>query len=299
MKKLLALLLALMMVFSLMGCEKDDDRRDDDDDDDERYEDREDEDRDDEDWDDKDKEEEELVTYEGVYLPVAMEKTSDAEGIVTVRREEYLYNDYGLMEKSLHYDPDGNLQYTYEYTYDEEGRVISRTYHSDDYTSTVTYGYDSMGKQFELSWNDETYEVEFDDQGRLSRYQEDDSEYHLYVYGEDSYTLNVFNAEDDSLDEYTVFTLNENGDITRTSRYLPDGELLYCSDYLYDGELLTDALHYEMGSDTYVSTSYSYYYDKYGNCSQIVFDGNYYSGDSVSVYTIEEVQVRSDSPIFD
>ena len=93
--------------------------------------------------------------------------------------------------------------------------------------------------------------------------------------------------------EYTDVYLDENGNIISTWRYSDGYSLLYRTDYIFDeNNQKTQTLCYAFCSAEHIGTTYTYYYDEYGNLVQEVFDGDYYSSDSVTIYIISPVSVR-------
>lgn len=227
-----------------------------------------------------------------VYLPTRMEKTIYGD-TNTVWVEIYAYDSLGNRVERTQYKPDGSLNFTEYMEYDAEGRLIRRTYQGGSYTSVYNYVYDSLGRQIEVSYNDEVYSYTLDDQGRLSRYQDDDSEYSVYVYGEDgwSHVRYVYKA-DGTMTEYTQVYCDHRGNITSTWRYTAEGSLLYRTDYIFDeGNNHVQTLCYGFCSADHVGTTYTYTYDEYDNLIRVDYNGDYYSSDSTTIYTVEPVSV--------
>lgn len=234
-------------------------------------------------------EEEPIVT---VYLATRMEKTIYGE-TTNVWVETFGYDLQGNMVERIQYKPDGGRNFTEYMEYDDEGRMIRRTYQGSSSTYVYTFVYDSLGRQIETSCNDEVYSYELDDQGRLSRYQDEDSEYNVYVYGEDgwSHVCYVYNA-DGTLSEYTEVYCDDRGNIVSTWRYTAEGSLLYRTDFVFDERNNeVETLCYGFCSADHVGTTYTYTYDEYDNLIRVDYDGDYYSSDSTTIYTVEPIEV--------
>ena len=226
-----------------------------------------------------------------VYLPTRMEKTIYDE-TTSVWVETYTYDQQGNMVEIVQENPKGTITTT-RMMYDDAGRMIRSSYTGSTAQYIHTYVYDSLNRQIETSYNDKVYTYELDDQGRLSRYQKDESEYRVYVYGDDgcSHVLYVYNSEN-KLTEYTEVYCDERGNIVSTWRYHYDYSLLYRTDFIFDeNNNMIKKLCYAFCSADHVGTTYTYYYDEYNNLIRVVYEGDYYSSDSDTVYTIGPVEV--------
>lgn len=227
-----------------------------------------------------------------VYLPTRMEKTIYGDQ-TTVWVETYAYDEQGNMITLTQYKPDGTRNYTYTMAYDGAGNMIRREYHGSA-IYIDEYEYDSLGRQICISDNGSKNSAEYDEQGRLIRFQENgEDEYRVYVYAGDG--LSCRSSEyraDGSLVEYTDIYYDDRGNIVSTWRYTAEGSLLYRTDYVFDeANHHTQTLCYAFCSADHVGTSYSFTYDEYGNLIREDFNGDYYSGDHVKIYTVEPVEV--------
>ena len=226
-----------------------------------------------------------------VYLPIRMEKTVYGE-TTTLWVENYTYDDYGNLVQVESINSNGEVSSVVQYFYDDQGNRIRAESSYSTGSSVYTYVYDSMGKEIQTSRNGETYAYTLDDMGRLSCYWENENTYREYVYAADGMSYRVSEYMDGEMREYTDVYLDENGNIVSTWRYTSDHSLLYRTDYLFDeNNHKIQTLCYGFCSADHVGTTYTYYYDEYGNLSQVVFDGDYYSSDSVTVYITGPVRV--------
>ncbi len=228
-----------------------------------------------------------------VFLPTRMEKTvANETGDVWV--ETYEYDLYGNRVKRLTYRPDGSLYYTYYMEYDTQGRVMRQvSVAADGKEYVTTYAYDSQGMQLQTGFVDRVYTYELDDQGRFSRYQENDETFALYEYQENSRSYTIYRYYADlTLNAYTEVDCDDSGNVLATRLYNASNDLIYLTEYSYNEQNQRVAmLSYQMNSSTYVDTSHAYFYDEYGNCIRDEFTGNYYSSDYVTVYTVEPIEV--------
>lgn len=224
-----------------------------------------------------------------VWLPIEMVKTIHKEEGDAIWRETYTYDLQGNMVTMTQYKPDGTVNYTYTMEYDEKGRLIKETSGSGNVTE---YAYDSLGNQYCVNYDGTAYTLELDHLGRAIRYEGRYDTY-TYTYAEDmSSYIRTGYYDSGEASEYTEYTLDSEGHVIISRRCHADGNLLYRTDYVYENGLMTQQLSYEMGSDTYVTTSHTYTYDQYGNMLTDTFDGNYYSSDYEAVYTISQVNVN-------
>lgn len=316
MKKIIAMLLILSLALSLTACGfspfnmdfggQTEERRPDRDDDDE------DDDRDEDDDKKKDdgesgfaglldpteEETEEMERLVGVMLPVRKEQTfSDREGEVWV--ETYKYDQQGYLVLLTKYNTDGTISFTEAYINDPRGNVIHREYRSDSYSVTYDYEYDSLGNQYVVSKNGDTFQLEMDAEGRVIRYPHEYGGYYKITYAEDGTGYTKWKYRDDgTMEDYTEFYLDAQGNVVSTWRYTPEQSLLYRVDYIFDERgNHTQTLNYGFCSADHVGTTYTYTYDEFGNLLEVVFDGDYYSADSHTVYTLGEVEVTESAAI--
>lgn len=273
MKKMLALLLALLLILSLAACGKDDDS-----------------DKHSDDGIDANQGDQTKPTTEtpeatrGVFLPTEMVKTIHMEEGNAIWREVYTYDRQGNRISTTSYKPDGSISSVCTMEYDEKGNLIRETYESG---SVYEYAYDSLGNQYCTLSFGKTKELELDDLGRAIRVGTD-----TITYAEDmlSYIRYCY-SDSGELTEYTEHILDAQGHVITTRRCHENGNLIYRTDYVYKNGQMVQLLSYAMNSDTHVSTSHKYTYDVYGNLLADTFTGNYYSSDYEAVYTITEVQV--------
>lgn len=225
-----------------------------------------------------------------VWLATEMAKTvHDEYAGPQVYREVYTYDLQGNLVSRVSYTPSGQVSSSVTMEYDADGHMIKEIFKSGN---VYEYAYDALGNQFKIVGDEgQTYTLELDDQGRALRYQDPYST-DVYTYAEDmtSYTVTSYNEKGQAT-QYTEYTLDEKGHVVMTRRCGMDGKLRYRTDFVYENDLLVQELYYELGSETYVSTSHTYTYDAYGNRLTDHYDGNYYSPDYDVVYTITEVTV--------
>lgn len=241
-------------------------------------------------WDGDDPTEPEPVV--SVYLPTRMEKTIYGD-TTTVWVETFAYDSRGNMVERVQYKPDGAQNFVETYTYDDQGNMVGKTYSGYSLTCTYTYFHDAIGTQLLIGENDETYDYELDDQGRIAYNKYDGDNYFRYVYADDglSYVCYEHNP-DGSIVEYTEYYLDESYNVVSTWRYTADGSLLYRTDFIFDERNNhVQTLCYGFCSADHVGTTYTYTYDEYDNLIRVDYDGDYYSSDSTTIYTVEEVYV--------
>lgn len=220
----------------------------------------------------------------GVWLPTEMVKTIHKEEGDAIWRETYTYDLQGNMVECTQYKPDGTVSSHCTMEYDENGNKIRETYDSG---SVYEYAYDCFGNAYETLNYSGSHTLELDHLGRAVKYDTD-----TFTYAEDmsSYTRCKYDATGE-MTEYTEYILDADGHVVITRRCHGNGNLIYRTDYVYENGNMVRLLSYEMGSDTYVTTSHTYTYDQYGNRLTDTYDGNYYSSDYEAVYTIAEVTV--------
>ena len=192
--------------------------------------------------------------------------TSDGDGSTIV---ENVYDASGRCVKSLIKDEDGVLEGTYEYTYDDKGRVVKTvvTYYSDNdepQATIIENVYDEKGNVIKESYN---------------------------ANGEESFT------------NYS-YIYNENGTIAKR---IVDGESEYVFSYDDNGKLVK-VVYPEVDADVYESwgeelldyilgmqpQEYNVTYDDKGNAKKVAIT---YANDNVRTieFTLKFVYIADDS----
>jgi hypothetical protein len=164
----------------------------------------------------------------------------------------YSFNENGNLIETNSYDPDGNLDGKYTYSYDNiKGNKTEMTSYNPDGSSDerCAYKYDSKGNLIQEIWYypdgsiSKKYNYKYDDKGNeiaMNRY-----DFHDSLICKDSYKYNDkgekiewnhFNLSpptDGTLSKKVIFKYDEKENINVESIYLADGSF-ECFSYKYD-----------------------------------------------------------------
>ena len=273
MKKLLTVLFAILMIFTLVGCVSNDE--------------------------DTEPTIEENINTEEVENKTWVLSHEDCYRTDSKDQDEYLYysaditfSDDGTKEtsKGKEYDSEGIFfdEYKTESIYDENGNLIkyTRTYATQSDSSYVI-------------------ENEYDEQGRLIKQvktlSDDTKDIIVYEYTDDThYTYKRYENEIDdtnlTLSYIVEDTLDENGNIVASLRTdETDPDVIYEIDYEYDN--LGKVIKCKTSLNDTVFDTISTSYDEYGNIHQIkdVYktDDVYYAIRKIETYTEVESNLQS------
>lgn len=189
--------------------------------------------------------------------------------------EVYTLNEKGLITQSVHYENDGSIYRTIDYTYDEKGNLL-REYSviiGNEYPSIHTYTYDEAGRlikekdDYGHSYDEKNYA--YDGVGRLVK------ETTTYSYS-------------DEVSEET-FTYNDKGQMVGMVQEKTENgekEITYKTTITYnENGKPVSILKDDMDMDGYINL-YEWTYDNYGNLIKEVRTSGY-EGQEKNVYVVE------------
>lgn len=202
----------------------------------------------------------------------------DYYGKTSVTIIEYTNDEQGRVLKSVSVDEKGKAN-TKEYTYDSDDRILKETWTESygEYNNTYyidEYTYDDNGNvltnyhKYHDSESTTTYKYVYDKNGNVLEKKSGDS-VTKYAYDEKGNSTKIERYTKSAISEWTENTYDEKGNITKSVKYDADGAVIAVRESVFDdnGNLTSESLK-KGNSETdtmFEEYVHNYTYDPLGN----------------------------------